>query len=237
MRGVKALIGGTVLLGALVAAAQPSCAESFLRRLFGGFVGARVPEYHFNFGRMGPAGYGSEGEYENGGYEQDYGTYRTLCVRLCDGFYFPISDGVRRERLYSDSRQCSQRCDGEARLFYYSTAGGSAETAVDLSGRRYADLPNAFRYRKALVDGCTCKPAPWSAQEAARHEGYAAEAAQRRAEGAPTDGWRATAQAQASREVAQDRGGYGDDPRNYGRGPQTPWDRSGGPNGDGWDHD
>jgi hypothetical protein len=239
MRGVKALIGGTVLLGALVAAAEPSFAESFLQRLFGGFRAARMPEYRFDSGRMGPSGYGSDGEYDNGSFDEDYGTYRTLCVRLCDGFYFPISDSVRRERLYNESRQCSQRCDGEARLYYYSTAGGSAETAVDLSGHRYVDLPNAFRYRKALVDGCACKPAPWSAQEAARHEGYAAEAAQRSAE-VPVDGERRTAQ--ASRDVAHDRGGYADEPpRTYGRGPQTPWDRAGdrpgGRTGDGWDHD
>ncbi len=200
MRGVKLLIAGTVLLGALVAAAQPSFAEGFLRRLFGGFV-ARMPEYRFNFGRMGPPppGYGGDSPYDNGGYEEDYGTYRTLCVRLCDGFYFPISDGVRRERLYSDSHQCSQRCDGEARLFYYPTTGGSPETMIDLAGHRYADLPNAFRYRKALVNGCTCKPAPWSQESAARHERYAAEAAQHGAESTPTDGWRSTAQAQASR--------------------------------------
>jgi hypothetical protein len=188
---------------------------------------------------MAPSGYGSDGEYDNGSFDEDYGTYRTLCVRLCDGFYFPIGDGVRRERLYSDSRQCSQRCDGEARLFYYSTAGGSAETAVDLSGRRYADLPNAFRYRKALVDGCSCKPAPWSAQEAARHEGYAAEAAAPPAEAPVYDNRRT---AQASREASRDRGDYADaPPRTYGRGPQTPWgrpgDRAGGRNGDGWDHD
>jgi len=236
MRGVKALIGGTALLASLVVAAEPSSAESLLQRLFGGFRAARVPEFHFNFGRMGPAGYGSDGEYDNGSFDEDYGTYRTLCVRLCDGFYFPISDGVRRERLYNDSRQCSQRCDGEARLFYYSTAGGSAETAVDLSGRRYTDLPNAFRYRKTLVQGCACKPAPWSAQEAARHEGYAAEATQRQAQTPIDEGWR-TAQAQASREVgrdvARDRGGYAEPPRGYGRGPQPPWGR----NGDGWDHD
>ena len=163
-----------------------------------------MPEYRFNFGRMGPPpGYGGDNPYENGGYEEDYATYRTLCVRLCDGFYFPISDGVRRERLYSDSHQCSQRCDGEARLFYYPTTGGSPEAMIDLSGHRYADLPNAFRYRKALVNGCTCRPAPWSQEAAARHERYAAEAAQHGAESTPTDGWRSTAQAQASREASR----------------------------------
>jgi hypothetical protein len=222
MRGVKALIAGTALFGALVAMAQPSFAEGLLRRLFGGFV-ERLPEVRFNFGRMGPPppGYGGDSMYDNGGFEEDYGTYRTLCVRLCDGFYFPIGDGVRRERLNSDSHQCSQRCDGEARLFYYPTTGGSPETMIDLTGRRYADLPNAFRYRKALVDGCSCKPAPWSPQEAARHEGYAAEAAHRSVE----DTTRRTAQ--ASRGQAP----YDGEPqRGYGRGPQTPWDQN-------WDHD
>src|ERR1700687_1295161 len=144
MRGVKALIGGTVLLGALVAAEEPSFVEMFLQRLVARCRAARSHEYRFDSGRMGPSGYGSDGEYDNGSFDEDYGTYRTLCVRLCDGVYFPISDSVRREPLYNDSRQCSQRCDGEARLYYYSTAGGSAETAVDLSGHRYVDLPNAF---------------------------------------------------------------------------------------------
>ena len=243
MRGVKALIGGTALLASLVSAAQPSLAEGFLRRLFGGFA-ARMPEYRLNFGRMGPSGYSNGGEYDSGGWQEDYGTYRTLCVRLCDGFYFPISDDVRRERLYSDSHQCSQRCDGEARLFYYPTTGGSPDTMVDLTGRRYADLPNAFRYRKTLVDGCTCKPAPWSVQEAARHQGYAAEAARRTA-AAPADEGRQTT-AQASREAAQNRDPYASEPpRTYGRSPQTPWPPGGDPGADrpgdrpayGWDHD
>jgi Protein of unknown function (DUF2865) len=244
MRGIKLLIAGTVLLGALVAAAEPSFAESFLQRLFGGFRPARAPEYRFDFGRMGPPpGYGGDSPYDNGGYEEDYGTYRTLCVRLCDGFYFPISDGVRRERLYSDSHQCSQRCDGEARLFYYPTTGGSPETMVDLAGHRYADLGNAFGYRKALVDACTCKPAPWSQESAARHERYAVEAAQHGAESTPTDGWRSTAQAQTSRGPSL----YDSEPgRTYWRGPQSPRDRPQYPAQDrggdgrvsyGWDHD
>ena len=224
MRGVKALIAGTALIAALIATAEPSFAEGLLRRLFGGFV-ERLPEYRFNFSRMGPSGYGSEGDYDGGSWQEDYGTYRTLCVRLCDGFYFPIGDGVRRERLYTDSHTCSARCDGGARLFYYPTSGGSPETMVDLSGRRYADLPNAFRYRKALVNACACKPAPWSAQEAARHQGYAAEAAGRPAE-PPVEDARRTAQASGGPNP------YGNQPPGaYGRGPQTPWD------GNRWDHD
>jgi hypothetical protein len=228
MRGVRALLGIAALLIALVAAAEPSFAEGLLRRLFGGFV-ARLPEYRFNFNnRMGPAGYGSEDGYNGGSWQEDFGSYRTLCVRLCDGFYFPISDGVRRERLYDDAHQCAQRCDGEARLFYYPTAGGSVETMVDLRGNRYAGMPNAFRYRKALVNGCTCKPAPWSPQEAARHQGYAAQSAQAGAQTPIEDPRRV---AQPSRQASRAPSRYDAPPPGaYSRGPQTPWDQN-------WDHD
>jgi hypothetical protein len=223
MRGLKALAGGTALVAALVAAAGPSHAQSLLQRLFG-FGVERLQE--LRFGRMGPSGYGSD--YQGGGWEEDFGTYRTLCVRTCDGFYFPISDGVRRERLYADSRSCMQRCDGEARLYYYPTDRGSVETMVDLSGRRYADLPTAFRYRKALVEGCACKPAPWSAEAAVRHQGYAAETAARGGAPEVDDGRdlpRRTARS-AQRDIEPDPYPYEDEaPRTYRPWMQTPWDR------------
>jgi hypothetical protein len=40
------------------------------------------------------------------------------------------------------------------------------------AGSPYAQTPTAFVYRKKLVEGCACKPAPWSAETAARHQGY-----------------------------------------------------------------
>lgn len=127
------------------------------------------PPYHFGY--AGPRfDYGRD--YGDSGWPQDNGRYRTLCVRTCDGFYFPIGDGVGRERLNRDARTCEARCDGEARLYYYPVNGGSPETMVDLAGRPYAQTQTAFLYRKTLVQGCSCKPAPWSAESAARHRGY-----------------------------------------------------------------
>ena len=176
MRTYRMVAAAAALAAGLAALSEPAPAQSLLQRLFG--FGARsMPEDAYPRGEpYGPYSRPAYG-YDNG-WQEDYATYRTLCVRLCDGFYFPISDRVRRERLYQDSRSCMQRCDGEARLFYYPTEGGSVETMVDLAGRSYQSLPTAFKYRQALVAGCTCKPAPWSPEEAARHEGYAAEAEQ-----------------------------------------------------------
>jgi hypothetical protein len=180
MRTYRVVAAAAALTASLAAASEPALAQSLLQRLFG-FGAGRAPEERYDRVERYPFSRPAYG-WDDGGWEEDYRTYRTMCVRLCDGFYFPISDNVRRERLYGDNRACLSRCDGEARLYYYPTVGGSVQTMVDLSGRSYQSLPNAFRYRKALVAGCTCKPAPWSPEEAARHEGYAAEAAQSVAE-------------------------------------------------------
>jgi hypothetical protein len=101
------------------------------------------------------------------------GTYRTLCVRLCDGFYFPISNAAPGSSLARDADTCAASCGTEARLFYHSSPGGDVDSAVDLTGMGYPALPNAFKYRKTLVEGCRCRPQPWSEAERARHRGYA----------------------------------------------------------------
>lgn len=86
------------------------------------------------------------------------GTYRTLCVRTCDGFYFPINFKVGRSKFQADNESCQQRCGADARLFVHRNPGQQLSSAVDLEGKRYVDLENAFRYRKQLVPGCECRP-------------------------------------------------------------------------------
>ena len=101
------------------------------------------------------------------------GRYRTVCVRTCDGFYFPISHTASRSDLSADADVCRSRCGGsEARLFYHPNSGEIGD-GVDLTGRSYKSLSNAFLFRKKLVDGCTCKPMPWSPAEINRHRQYA----------------------------------------------------------------
>jgi hypothetical protein len=100
-------------------------------------------------------------------------SYRTLCVRLCDGYYFPVSAAAPSSSLARDADKCSASCGADARLFYHASVGGSVETMIDLTGMAYSSLPNAFRYRKTLVEGCSCRPQPWSEAELQRHRGYA----------------------------------------------------------------
>ena len=100
-------------------------------------------------------------------------TYRTLCVRLCDGYYYPVSTRTTRMGLSADAERCSTGCQSEARLFFHPNPGGDVATAQDFTGLVYESLPNAFVYLSRTVDGCLCKPPPWSAAETSRHRRYA----------------------------------------------------------------
>jgi hypothetical protein len=107
------------------------------------------------------------------------GTYRTVCVRLCDGYYFPISFAVTADRLQRDAKVCESRCGAQGRLFVHHNPGGSAEDMVDLAGRPYQQLPSAFLYRTQYVPSCQCQAHPWEAASLDRHRVYALAAAVR----------------------------------------------------------
>jgi hypothetical protein len=100
-------------------------------------------------------------------------TFRTLCVRLCDGFYFPISFATTRDRFVHDAAQCEKSCPARSRLFFYRNPGEAIENMVDLDGHRYRDLPTAFRYVTHYVANCTCNGNPWDPEAIARHKAYA----------------------------------------------------------------
>jgi hypothetical protein len=85
-------------------------------------------------------------------------TYRTLCVRTCDGFYFPISFATVPARFPDDERACQRMCPAtEAMLFTHRNPGEDVSQAVSLSGKPYSLLPTAFRYRQEFSPACSCK--------------------------------------------------------------------------------
>ena len=99
-------------------------------------------------------------------------TFRSVCVRLCDGYYFPVSFSVTPDRFERDAQVCASRCGNQGRLFVHNNPGGSAEDMVDLAGRPYRQLKTAFLYRTEYVASCTCQPQPWETASLDRHRGY-----------------------------------------------------------------
>jgi hypothetical protein len=168
------------LLAPLAATAQ---AQGFLDSLFGSAAAPPPPRYAApTFPPIGP-GYRTPAApppVSSGGYRPPReplpmgGSYRTLCVRMCDGYYWPISSTASRRDFGRDAKLCKSGCSSEARLFFQGKAEADAATMVDLSGRVYARLPTAFKYRKSISSDCACKPAPWSPSEIDRHRSYAA---------------------------------------------------------------
>jgi hypothetical protein len=77
------------------------------------------------------------------------GPYVAYCVRLCDGYFFPLA----RSFAISPADQCRSFCPAaKTRVF----GGNSINQAAAADGGRYANLDTALLYRKRLVDNCTC---------------------------------------------------------------------------------
>ena len=86
------------------------------------------------------------------------GTYRTVCVRTCDGAYFPISFATVPGRFADDERACKAQCPAtEANLYTYRNPGEDMNQAVSVNGQNYTALPNAFHYRTEFNPSCACK--------------------------------------------------------------------------------
>jgi hypothetical protein len=142
-----ALAAGTALLA--LAPAAPAQAGDFFSALFGAF-GMHRPQ------APSPSAlpFTSEGDplapqvdvrprasYGGGG--------QAYCVRTCDGRYFPISAPDNASR----TTMCNGFCPASETKVVY---GGNIDSAATDTGKRYSELPNAFRYRNEVVAGCTC---------------------------------------------------------------------------------
>lgn len=83
------------------------------------------------------------------------GGNRAVCVRTCDGFFFPLptSTGGRR----GAEELCQALCPGTESALYFMNPAGNIQDAVSADGKPYSQLPNAARYQTALDPNCGCK--------------------------------------------------------------------------------
>lgn len=139
-----------------------------------------------------------------------YATYRTICVRLCDGYYFPISYATLPTAFDKDAAACTSQCAAPAELYVYQNPGAEVESATSLAGTPYTDLKTAWRYRKQLVTGCSCKVAefdPKGGMVSSQQQGSAEPAAA----GETQLGANAQAPADAAEATTGDATGLDDD--------------------------
>jgi hypothetical protein len=77
------------------------------------------------------------------------GNLQTVCVRTCDGGFFPLSSNTSTGSFERDAQVCSMMCPGvETELFYH---GIGTQEMVDMvsanGGTPYKEEPYAFRFR------------------------------------------------------------------------------------------
>ncbi|MCW5683045.1 MAG: DUF2865 domain-containing protein [Pseudolabrys sp.] len=104
------------------------------------------------------------------------GTFRTICVRTCDGYYYPISYATSPARFRDDEQTCQRTCPAaQVSLYTYRNPGEDVAQAVSLSGAPYSSLPTAFRYRQQYDKACSCRQAGQSWADALKQTGDALE--------------------------------------------------------------
>ena len=91
------------------------------------------------------------------------GEFATMCVRTCDGYFFPMSPRSSAGDFDRDLKNCESACPGtDLQLFYQQSVGEESETMVStVTGEPYASLPTAYAYRDAAMSrpqGCGCNP-------------------------------------------------------------------------------
>ena len=78
---------------------------------------------------------------------------RAVCVKLCDGAFFPLSvaDAQRSDAA------CAALCPGApTQAFFLSAGSDQIDGAVARDGQPYTALPVAFRYRSTFDSTCSC---------------------------------------------------------------------------------
>jgi hypothetical protein len=99
--------------------------------------------------------------------------YRTICVRTCDGYYFPISYSVSSARFAEDAQACQRMCPAaQVSLYAYHNPGEEVQQAVSTTdGQPYTSLPTAFQYRREFNPACSCRAQGQSWAEAMKVSG------------------------------------------------------------------
>jgi len=90
-----------------------------------------------------------------------------VCVRSCDGGFFPVSYSANRMRYQELGELCQAMCPNVETQLFTMAFGREVEQSVSAAdGRPYSAHPNAGRFRTKYDPACTCKKADQSWSEA-----------------------------------------------------------------------
>lgn len=83
---------------------------------------------------------------------------QAICVRTCDGGWFPFGFTVAEGQLDGLQQLCQASCPNTEAKAYAMPREGTLGDAVAADGANYTALPAAFAFEKSFTPACTCKP-------------------------------------------------------------------------------
>jgi hypothetical protein len=95
-------------------------------------------------------------ENEKKGAHVSAGSY-AVCVRTCDGSFFPVSYSGAGSRADSLEEVCRSLCPNADVQLYSFPFGGTINGAVSSSGEPYVNLPNALKFEQTYDSTCSCR--------------------------------------------------------------------------------
>ena len=83
---------------------------------------------------------------------------RSVCVRLCDGFFFPVGDLADDSQTGAHEQLCAAECPGAPTALYVVPAGTERmeEAMAVRTHKPYSALPVAFRHMTKTDRTCSC---------------------------------------------------------------------------------
>jgi hypothetical protein len=91
--------------------------------------------------------------------QKPHGGSEAVCVRSCDGGFFPLNYSARRSNPENLTELCKALCPNTEAIVYTRVPGQEIQTSVSLDGTPYTDLPAALKFQKSFDAACTCRPA------------------------------------------------------------------------------
>jgi len=95
-------------------------------------------------------------EKEKKGANAQAGSY-AVCVRTCDGSFFPVSYSGAGSRSDSLEEVCRSLCPNADVALYSFPFGGMIDEAVSSTGERYVDMANALKFQQSFDSTCSCR--------------------------------------------------------------------------------
>src|SRR5208282_4241575 len=139
----------------------PARPNNIFEALFGGVARLALPQPQTD-ASVEPLDRGDEGSPnqaqpgEKGHVEAHSGSY-AVCVRTCDGSFFPVSYTGAGSRADSLEEVCRALCQNADVALYSYPFGGTIDEAASATGEPYSNLPNAGKFQTTDDPNCSCR--------------------------------------------------------------------------------